>query len=71
MSKLSDAYKTLLVWHDDFKLTHDEVVERVFATLKCGLSRDNLNELQYWCVLFYGEPIFQPYPEDQPSLFWE
>jgi len=62
-----DAFENLSVWCKAFQLTIEDVQERV---LHGDWSPEYWNEMQYWCVLFYGQPIFEPYPEDQPSLLW-
>ena len=66
-----DAYLTFSVWYNVYGLTIEGVRERFIAIYKVdNCSFDFIAEMQYWCVLFYGQPIFEPYPEDQPSLLW-
>lgn len=66
-----DAYENFSIWCRDYELTIEDVRERVIVMFRCNnWSPVYWNEMQYWCVLFYGKPIFDPYPEDQPSLLW-
>lgn len=69
MSQLSSAYEDFLIWHDELELTIEEVLKRIVYEQQslADWSLEKSDELQYWCVLFYGQPIFEPYPEDLPE----
>ncbi len=54
----SSAYENISHWHDTFKLTIEEVRKRV---LYVQWSSEEWAELQHWCKVFYGQPLFEPY----------
>ena len=50
-----DAYENLSTWYYEFELTIDEVRERCQWA---DWTSDFWLDMEYWCILFYGESIF-------------
>ncbi len=49
-------YELFDAWFNDFQITIDEVRERVQWA---DWSPETWAEAEYWCVLFYGQHIFE------------